>query len=87
MAQYRRAFSSRQNSAVHLHLNDKRQEFEDSNVHVLTGEKNGKIYHWPEEEAEDTSSQPPGKLCKVLQVFKPNSTQGDPHPFNNSNPL
>jgi len=38
MAQYRRATSSGQDSAVHLHLKEKRNSFEDSNVHILDRE-------------------------------------------------
>ena len=39
MAQHRRATSSGQDSAVHLHLKDTGHSFEDSNVHVLAREE------------------------------------------------
>ncbi|KAM4589401.1 uncharacterized protein V3H82_003528 isoform 2-T2 [Fundulus diaphanus] len=38
MAQHRRATSSGQDSAVHLHLKDKGHSFEDQNVHILDKE-------------------------------------------------
>ncbi|XP_070401553.1 heparan sulfate 2-O-sulfotransferase 1 isoform X2 [Nothobranchius furzeri] len=38
MAQHRRATSTGQDSAVHLHLKDKGHSFEDANVHILDGE-------------------------------------------------
>lgn len=38
MAQHRRASSSGQDSAVHLHLNDKGHSFQDENVHILARE-------------------------------------------------
>ena len=38
MAQHRRASSSGQDSAVHLHLEDKGHSFEDGNVHILARE-------------------------------------------------
>ena len=38
MAQHRRASSSGQDSAVHLHLKDKGHSFEDGDVHILARE-------------------------------------------------
>ena len=38
MAQHRRACSSSQDSAVHLHLKEKGPSYEDSNVHILDRE-------------------------------------------------
>ena len=38
MAQHRRATTSGQDSAVHLHLKDKGHSFEDSNVRILARE-------------------------------------------------
>ena len=41
MAQHRRANSSGQDSAVHLHLKEKNHSFEDNNVNILARE-----YRW-----------------------------------------
>jgi len=41
MAQHKRATSSGQDSAVHLHLKEKGHSFKDSNVHILDREDIG----------------------------------------------